>query len=142
MGWSTLGDQCINDGKLLACSYYSNSIGVWVADISVLLSFLVTYSPFFLISLIFSVQLSQFKLYSLWQLIEPYGSTSRPEQNDNTEQKINLNFQGSHSLEKGGTGLRSTSGLRCVSPDYDTKEIKNIYVDCKLLFVFFRNVTL
>lgn len=96
MGWSTLGDQCINDGKLLACSYFRNSVGVWVADIS---------------------------------LIEPYGSTSRPEQNDNTEQKINLNFQGSHSLEKGGTGLRSTSGLRCVSPDYDTKEIKNIYVD-------------
>ena len=36
MGWSTLGDQCINDGKLLACSYYRNSIGVWVADASVL----------------------------------------------------------------------------------------------------------
>ena len=36
MGWSTLGDQCINDGKLLACSNYRNSIGVWVADVSVL----------------------------------------------------------------------------------------------------------
>ena len=36
MGWSTLGDQCINDGKLLACLYYRNSVGVWVVDVSVL----------------------------------------------------------------------------------------------------------
>ena len=36
MGWSTLGDQCINDKKLLACPYYRNSIGVWVADVLVL----------------------------------------------------------------------------------------------------------
>ncbi|GMY37264.1 katanin p80 WD40 repeat-containing subunit B1 homolog [Fagus crenata] len=92
MGWSTLGDQCIHDGKLLACSYYQNSVGVWVADIS---------------------------------LIEPYGSTS----NDRTEQKISLNFQGSHSSEKIGSGIRSTSGLRRTSPDYETKDIKNIYVD-------------
>jgi katanin p80 WD40 repeat-containing subunit B1 len=35
MGWTTLGDLCINDGKLLGCSYYRNSVGVWVADISV-----------------------------------------------------------------------------------------------------------
>ena len=36
MGWSTLGDICIHEGKLLGCSYYQNSVGVWVADISVL----------------------------------------------------------------------------------------------------------
>ena len=36
MGWSTPGDQCINDEKLLACSYYRNFVGVWVADVSVL----------------------------------------------------------------------------------------------------------
>ena len=35
MGWTTLGDLCIHDGKLLGCSYYRNSVGVWVADISV-----------------------------------------------------------------------------------------------------------
>ncbi|GJW70204.1 katanin p80 WD40 repeat-containing subunit B1 homolog isoform X1 [Tanacetum coccineum] len=34
IGWSTLGDLCINDGKLLGCSYYQNSIGVWAADVS------------------------------------------------------------------------------------------------------------
>ncbi|XP_028767626.1 katanin p80 WD40 repeat-containing subunit B1 homolog isoform X2 [Neltuma alba] len=34
MGWTTLGDLCIHDGKLLGCSYYRNSIGVWAADIS------------------------------------------------------------------------------------------------------------
>ena len=36
MGWSTLGDQCINEEKLLACSYYRNSVGVCVADVLVL----------------------------------------------------------------------------------------------------------
>lgn len=58
------------------------------------------------------------------------------------EKKINLNFPGSHSSEDLGSGIRSTSGLRCMSPDCETKEIKNIYVDCKLLFLlsdsFFR----
>ncbi|KAL7594230.1 hypothetical protein Lser_V15G29943 [Lactuca serriola] len=34
IGWSTLGDLCIDDGKLLGCSYYQNSIGVWAADVS------------------------------------------------------------------------------------------------------------
>ncbi|POO03653.1 Guanine nucleotide-binding protein, beta subunit, partial [Trema orientale] len=90
MGWSTLGDLCIHEGKLLGCSYYQNSVGVWVADIS---------------------------------LIEPYGDAS---QNDSTEQKLNFNFQG--SSERVGTIVR-TSSLRCRSPDYESKEIKNIYVD-------------
>lgn len=35
MGWSALGDLCINDGKLLGCSSYRNSVGIWVADVSV-----------------------------------------------------------------------------------------------------------
>ncbi|KAE7995606.1 hypothetical protein FH972_000382 [Carpinus fangiana] len=96
MGWSTLGDLCVHDGKLLACTYYQNSIGVWAADIS---------------------------------LIEPYGANSAHDQNDCTDQETNLNSQGSHASEKVGSGIRSTSGLRCASPDYETKEIKNIYVD-------------
>ena len=36
MEWSTHGGQCIDDEKLLACSYYRNFVGVWVADVSVL----------------------------------------------------------------------------------------------------------
>ncbi|XP_062161285.1 katanin p80 WD40 repeat-containing subunit B1 homolog KTN80.1-like isoform X2 [Alnus glutinosa] len=96
MGWSTLGDLCIHDEKLLACTYYQNSIGVWAADIS---------------------------------LIEPYGANSTHDQNDCTEQKTNLNSQGSQSSEKVGSGIRSTLDLRRMSPDYETKEIKNIYVD-------------
>ncbi|XP_039686177.1 katanin p80 WD40 repeat-containing subunit B1 homolog KTN80.2 isoform X2 [Medicago truncatula] len=36
MGWTKLGDLCIHDGKLLGCSYYRNSVGVWVADISLI----------------------------------------------------------------------------------------------------------
>ncbi|CAI9279728.1 unnamed protein product [Lactuca saligna] len=34
IGWSTLGDLCIDDGKLLGFSYYQNSIRVWEADVS------------------------------------------------------------------------------------------------------------
>ncbi|XP_068639728.1 katanin p80 WD40 repeat-containing subunit B1 homolog KTN80.4-like [Aristolochia californica] len=34
MGWSTLGDVSIHDGKLLGCSYHRSCVGVWVADIS------------------------------------------------------------------------------------------------------------
>ncbi|CAH1448420.1 unnamed protein product [Lactuca virosa] len=36
MGWSTLGDLCIDDGKLVGCSYYQNSVAVWVADTSLI----------------------------------------------------------------------------------------------------------
>ncbi|GER25417.1 katanin p80 WD40 repeat-containing subunit B1 homolog [Striga asiatica] len=36
MGWSTLGDLCIHDGKLLGGAYYENSVAVWVADISLI----------------------------------------------------------------------------------------------------------
>ncbi|XWS19542.1 hypothetical protein CRYUN_Cryun31cG0024600 [Craigia yunnanensis] len=86
MGWSTLGDLCINEGKLLGCSYYRNSVGVWVADVA---------------------------------HIEPYG--------DRAEKKFNL--EGSYSSEKAGSGMRSILGSRPLSPDFETREIKNIYVD-------------
>ncbi|XP_039070390.1 katanin p80 WD40 repeat-containing subunit B1 homolog KTN80.1-like [Hibiscus syriacus] len=92
IGWSTLGDLCINEGKLLGCSYYRNSIGVWGADLA---------------------------------HIEPYGRNGR------SEKKFNL--EGSYSLEKAGSGMRSTLGSRPLSPDYETKEIKNIYVDISSL---------
>ncbi|CAL9759218.1 unnamed protein product [Musa acuminata subsp. burmannicoides] len=36
MGWSTLGDLSIYEGKLLGCSYYESRVGVWVADISLI----------------------------------------------------------------------------------------------------------
>ncbi|XP_073058633.1 katanin p80 WD40 repeat-containing subunit B1 homolog KTN80.1-like isoform X2 [Primulina eburnea] len=36
MGWSTVGDLCIHDGKLLGGAYYENSVAVWVADISLI----------------------------------------------------------------------------------------------------------
>ncbi|XVF87552.1 hypothetical protein PTKIN_Ptkin18bG0129600 [Pterospermum kingtungense] len=88
LGWSTLGDLSINEGKLLGCSYYQNSVGVWVADVA---------------------------------HIEPYG------RNGCAEKKFSL--EGSYSSEKSGSGLRSTRGSRPPLPDYETKEIKNIYVD-------------
>ncbi|KHG01969.1 hypothetical protein F383_21214 [Gossypium arboreum] len=76
MGWSALGDLCINKGKLLGCSYYRNSVGVWIADIA---------------------------------HIVPFGQKDH--------------------MEKAGNFMRSTLGSRPLSPDYETKEIKNIYVD-------------
>ncbi|XP_057764531.1 katanin p80 WD40 repeat-containing subunit B1 homolog KTN80.4 isoform X2 [Salvia miltiorrhiza] len=36
MGWSTLGDLCIQDGKLLGGAYYENSVAVWIADVSLM----------------------------------------------------------------------------------------------------------
>ncbi|XP_052201919.1 katanin p80 WD40 repeat-containing subunit B1 homolog KTN80.4-like isoform X2 [Diospyros lotus] len=94
MGWSTLGDLCIHDGKLLGCSYYGNSVAVWAADIS---------------------------------LIEPYGNPhSIPDQNSHSEQKYDIQES---PLVKVGSHRRSASSLRCLSPDSETKEIKNIYVD-------------
>ena len=60
------------------------------------------------------------------QHIKPYG------QNDRAEKKFNL--EGSYSSEKAGSGMRSTLGSRPLSPDYETKEIKNIYVDSKFSF--------
>ncbi|KAL6546622.1 hypothetical protein OROMI_022343 [Orobanche minor] len=33
MGWSTLGDLCIHDEKLLGGAYYENSVAVWIADV-------------------------------------------------------------------------------------------------------------
>lgn len=44
MGWSTMGDICIHEDKLLGCSYFQNSVGVWVADITVLYALLLSYS--------------------------------------------------------------------------------------------------
>lgn len=67
-----------------------------------------------------------------YQLIEPYGAGSTPVQSDCTELKYNVKLQG--SLEKVGSGIRASS-LRCVSPEYDAKEIKNIYMDCKFYFI-------
>lgn len=32
LGWSTLRDLCIQDGKVLGGSYYQNSVGIWLTD--------------------------------------------------------------------------------------------------------------
>ncbi|CAH2038299.1 unnamed protein product [Thlaspi arvense] len=88
MGWSTLGDFCINEGKFIGCSYYRNSVGVWVSDISKL---------------------------------EPYGAGSA-EKNECMVKRFSVLED--QSSERMGTFPRSSS-----SPDYETKEIKNIYVD-------------
>ncbi|KAF2303405.1 hypothetical protein GH714_018002 [Hevea brasiliensis] len=94
MGWSTLGDLCINEGRLLGCSYYRNSVAVWVADIS---------------------------------LIEPYGVGFELEEIDCTKKKFNI--PKCVSPDKARNGVRSTSDLHSMYPDYEIKEIKNIYVD-------------
>lgn len=93
MGWSTLSDLCIHDGRLVGGAYYQNYVGVWVADIS---------------------------------LIEPYGAGLTPERQNNLEQKQE---HVESCLERIGSNRSSNSNLRCTSPDIDSKEIKNIYVD-------------
>lgn len=93
MGWSTLSDLCIHDGRLVGGAYYQNYVGVWVADIS---------------------------------LIEPYGAGLTPERQNNLEQKQE---HVESRLERIGSNRSSNSNLRCTSPDIDSKEIKNIYVD-------------
>lgn len=65
----------------------------------------------------------------LSQLIKPYAAGSTPVQNDGTAQKPYVKLQ--ETAGKVESGIRSP-GLRCMSPDYDTKDIKNIYIDCKL----------
>ncbi|KAK4361070.1 hypothetical protein RND71_020022 [Anisodus tanguticus] len=95
MGWSTLSDLCIHDGKLVGGAYYQNYVGVWVADIS---------------------------------LIDPYGAGLTPERQSNLEQKQE---HVECRLERVGSNRSSNSSLRCTSPDIDSKEIKNIYVDCE-----------
>ncbi|XP_038894612.1 katanin p80 WD40 repeat-containing subunit B1 homolog KTN80.1 isoform X2 [Benincasa hispida] len=93
MGWSTLGDLCIHEGKLLSCSSYRNSVGVWVADVA---------------------------------LIEPYGASSVSGQKEPKDS--NSAFKNSLASKSTGGGLM-TSNLQSLSPDYETKEIKNIYID-------------
>ncbi|CAA7029690.1 unnamed protein product [Microthlaspi erraticum] len=89
MGWSTLGDLCISEGKLMGCSYYQNSVGIWVSDIS---------------------------------QVEPYGVASVDKKE--CVEKI-LSVLDDQSSERTRSGPRGSS-----SPEYETKEIKNIYIDC------------
>ncbi|PHT56048.1 Katanin p80 WD40 repeat-containing subunit B1 [Capsicum baccatum] len=93
MGWSTLSDLCVHDGKLVGGAYYQNYVGVWVADIS---------------------------------LIEPYGAGLTPDTQNNLKQKQE---HVESRLERVGSNRSSNSNRRCTSPDIDSKEIKNIYVD-------------
>ncbi|EOA39559.1 hypothetical protein CARUB_v10008176mg [Capsella rubella] len=88
MGWSTLGDFCINGGKFIGCSYYRNSVGIWVSEISQL---------------------------------EPYGAGCEDNNGCMVKRFSVLDDQ---SSERMGSGPRCSS-----SPDYETREIKNIYVD-------------
>ncbi|XP_052183043.1 katanin p80 WD40 repeat-containing subunit B1 homolog KTN80.2-like isoform X2 [Diospyros lotus] len=93
MRWSTLGDLCIHEGKLLGCSYYQNSAAVWAAEIS---------------------------------FVEPYAAGSVPELDTCSEQKFDRQESPMATVRSQG---RTASSAHCRSLDYDTKEIKNIYID-------------
>ena len=64
----------------------------------------------------------------MYQLIEPYGAGLEPKKNESTEQKLSLHGS---QLEKEEVVVGPTSGFRSMSPDSESKEIKNIYIDCK-----------
>lgn len=142
MGWSTLSDLCIHDGKLVGGAYYQNYVGVWVADISVITWSLKLKSNLYMVSVLaytwplcFNISFLHW-FYTLFyfcaltcQLIEPYGAGLTPERQSNLEQKQE---HVECRLERVGSNRSSNSSLRCTSPDIDSKEIKNIYVDSKL----------
>nr|XP_028964472.1 galactokinase-like isoform X2 [Malus domestica] len=64
-------------------------------------------------------------LFHLW-LTKPYAADSTPGQDDCADEKPSVKIP--EIAGKVESGIRSP-GLQCMSPDYDTKEIKNIYVD-------------
>lgn len=69
-------------------------------------------------------------LLSICQLIEPYAvGLDLKKKSEGTEQKLSL--QGS-KLEKVEVDVGPTSRFCSMSPD-ESKEIKNIYIDCKPL---------
>lgn len=96
MQWSTLSDLCIHEEKLIGCSYHRNSIGLWVADLS---------------------------------LIQPYGADDINVPVDDCPVELKHGLHESHLKGEVETAARSAIGPRAVSPDFDSKEIKNIYVD-------------
>src|ERR1044072_6694631 len=67
------------------------------------------------------------------QLIEPYGDGAGLDlkKEGGTEQTLGKGSK----LEKVEADVVPTSGLRSMSPD-ESKEIKNIYIDCKQLSFF------
>ena len=69
-------------------------------------------------------------VYFSCQLIEPYGGGAIPELNGPPEQKYEVQENPS---EKSVSHRRSNSNFRSMSPDIDSKDIKNIYVDSKLI---------
>jgi katanin p80 WD40 repeat-containing subunit B1 len=62
------------------------------------------------------------------QLIEPYGAALDPKENEGTEQKLTKESK----LEKVAVDGGPISGFRSMYPE-ESKEIKNIYIDCKPL---------
>jgi len=72
------------------------------------------------------------------QLIEPYGDGSDLKKDIGTEQKYSLKES---KLEKVEDDVGPTAGFRSISPD-ESKEIKNIYIDCKPLFFFLHKLLL
>ena len=63
------------------------------------------------------------------QLIEPYNGGLETEKKESTKQKLSL--QG-RQMEKVEAGVGPAFGLCSMSVDNESKEIKNIYIDCKL----------
>ncbi|KAI3788789.1 hypothetical protein L2E82_01565 [Cichorium intybus] len=107
MGWSTLGDICINDGKLIGCSYYHNSVAALVADTWVY----------------FHNQVLLVKMYNYLcvKLIGQHVPNILDEEKTCMPSKFNLQKD---LTERVGSPRKST-----MSPDDDKKDIKNINVD-------------
>lgn len=64
----------------------------------------------------------------MYQLIEPYSGGSETEKKESTEHKLSL--QG-RQMEKVEAGVGPTFALCSTFPGNESKDIKNIYIDCK-----------
>lgn len=141
IGWSTLDDLSIHDGKLLACSHYQNCVDVWVADISVH-----RLSPYHHLSMplicwgmmsvmficnifVFNFLWLGFIFSYLCQLIEPHRVGGPPQTNVNMEEKFSP--RENQSLKKLGSNVNSSAEMHTSPCEYEATEIRNIYVDSK-----------
>ncbi|PIN19751.1 Microtubule severing protein katanin p80 subunit B (contains WD40 repeats) [Handroanthus impetiginosus] len=111
MGWSTLGDLCIHDGKLLGGAYYENSVAVWVADVSLIEPYGTRLAPE-------QHSHSEQKTDSQGSLLEREDSSVKSKSNPRPM-----------TPDSDSKEIRTKSNPRSMVPDSDLKEIKTIYVD-------------
>ncbi|KAL3851305.1 hypothetical protein ACJIZ3_013187 [Penstemon smallii] len=135
MGWSTVGDICVHDGKLLGGAYYENSVALWVADVSLI-------EPYGSRSAPEQYSHLEQKCDSQENLLEKEESRVKSNLQSTTPVSDSKEIKTIYSsrlvserkcasdgslLEKEESNVKSKSNLRSTTPDSDSKEQKTIY---------------